>query len=152
MLAKKGQSGRFEPGGLTQPSKQKVKLEPETVFYEGRPSWTEVILPAVSIITVIGLIPFVAAVARQAWVKYKITSRRIAVDSGFQGKDRVEVVYRDIESVKYVRRMAGASADMVIALKDGAKLELRAVQEYRKIFDYIMSKVPDDVRVASGAP
>jgi len=32
----------------------KVKLEPETVFFEGAPSWTEMLLPTVSILTVIG--------------------------------------------------------------------------------------------------
>ena len=33
----------------------KVKLEPETVFFEGAPSWTEVLLPALSVLTVIGM-------------------------------------------------------------------------------------------------
>lgn len=32
----------------------KVKLEPEVTFFDGPPSWTEVILPTISILTVIG--------------------------------------------------------------------------------------------------
>jgi len=34
--------------------KDKFKLEPETVFFEGPPSASEVILPALSVLTVIG--------------------------------------------------------------------------------------------------
>jgi hypothetical protein len=34
--------------------KDKVKLDPEVVFYEGPPHWSEVVVPAISILTVIG--------------------------------------------------------------------------------------------------
>lgn len=56
-----------------------MKLEPEVTFFEGGPDVSEVVAPAVSILTVIGIVPFTAALARQAWVKYTITSRRIKV-------------------------------------------------------------------------
>jgi hypothetical protein len=42
-----------------------VKLEPEVTIFEGGPDISETFVPAVSILTVIGLIPFAAAVARQ---------------------------------------------------------------------------------------
>lgn len=54
-----------------------IKLEAEVTFFEGAPDPSEMVAPAVSILTVIGIIPFTAAVARQAWVKYTLTSRRI---------------------------------------------------------------------------
>mmetsp|Transcript_8576 Transcript_8576/g.17361 ORF Transcript_8576/g.17361 Transcript_8576/m.17361 type:complete len:166 (+) Transcript_8576:95-592(+) len=104
---------------------RKMKLEPEETVFEFRPSWTEVVIPAVSILTVIGVIPFMASLARQFWVKYTFTTRRIAVEGGFQGKDRVEIVYRDIEDIKYVRRFGGTCADVVFFLRDGARLEMR---------------------------
>lgn len=66
--------------------KDKATLAPEETFFEGPPSWTEVLLPAVSVLTVIGIVPFAASLTRQAWVKYKITSRRISVTSGFNGQ------------------------------------------------------------------
>lgn len=128
---------------------EKKKLEPETVFIETGPSNLELIVPTLSILTVIGIIPFVAAVSRAAWVRYKITSRRISVCSGFQGKDQTEIIYRDIEKVKYIRRL-GAAADCVITLKDGAKLELRAVPQFDKIFEYIMGQVSEEAKEASG--
>lgn len=34
--------------------KEQVKLDPEVVFFEGPPHWSEVVVPAVSILTVIG--------------------------------------------------------------------------------------------------
>ena len=80
--------------------KEKFKLEPETVFFDGPPSISEVFLPALSIITVIGVIPFISALSRQAWVRYKITSRRIAIQSGVGGKEQAEIIYPDIEQIK----------------------------------------------------
>lgn len=56
-----------------------VKLEAEVTFFEGGPDPSEVVAPAISILTVIGIVPFTAALARQAWVKYTLTSRRIKV-------------------------------------------------------------------------
>lgn len=80
--------------------KEKFKLEPETVFFDGPPSATEVLLPALSIITVIGIVPFISALSRQFWVRYKITSRRIAIQSGVGGKEQAEIIYPDIELIK----------------------------------------------------
>lgn len=124
-------------------------LEPEEVFYEGKPSWVEVVIPTVAILTVVGVIPWAGAIARQLWVKYKFTSRRIAVDSGFRGNDHTEVVYRDIEEVRFVRRFGGAAADMVLLLKDGARLELRSLDRFDELYDYVMGKVDEDARQAS---
>lgn len=128
---------------------EKKKLEPETVFFETGPSNLELIVPTLSILTVVGIIPFVGAVARAAWVRYKITSRRISVSSGFQGKDQTEIIYRDVERLKYIRRLGGA-ADCVITMKDGAKLEMRAIPEFDKVFEYILERIDDDAKEASG--
>lgn len=144
----KQRSRRFVPGKSASASKK--KLEPEEVFIEVSPNWTELIVPTVSILTVIGIIPFIGSVARQFWVRYKLTSRRISITSGFQGRDSTEIIYRDIDGVKFVRRMGG-TGDMVISLKDGAKLELRTVPELDKIYDFVMTKVDDDVRERSGS-
>ncbi|CAN8075402.1 unnamed protein product [Agarophyton chilense] len=129
---------------------QKTKLEPETTFIETAPSKYELIVPTLSILTVIGIIPFIAALARAAWVRYKVTSRRISISSGFQGKDQTEIIYRDIDSIKFVRRLGGA-ADCVISLKDGAKLEIRAVPQFDSIYEYIMEKVDENAKKASGS-
>ncbi|KAA8490507.1 hypothetical protein FVE85_5032 [Porphyridium purpureum] len=138
---------KFKPG-LGKVAQPKQKLEPEVVFFEGKPAWTELIIPAITTLTVIGIIPFIAAAARQFWVRYKVTSRRVSIDGGFQGKDHVEIVYRDVESMKYVRRMGGGSADLVIFLKDGARLELRSVPDFKNIYNFILDQLPESVREA----
>ena len=75
--------------------KSKMKLEPEVIFYEGPPDKSEIFLPALSIFTIIGIVPFISALSRQAWVRYKFTSRRLSIQSGVGGKQQTEIIYPD---------------------------------------------------------
>lgn len=129
--------------------KPKFKLEPETIFYDGPPSSTEVLLPAISILTVIGIIPFVAAMARQIWVRYKFTSRRISIQSGIGGKTQTEIIYPDVQEIRYAFRGFGASGDMVLFLKDGAKVELRHVPKFQEVYEFVLSKCDVDCQQKS---
>jgi len=124
--------------------KNKIKLEPETVIFQGPPSISELIIPALSIFTVIGIIPFIATLTRQFWVRYTITNRRISVDSGFQGKERVEIVYRDIKKISKITRFGGLTADVVIVLKDSARLELRSLPEWEENMKFIEKNILDN--------
>ena len=127
----------------TMKKKQKFKLEPETVFYEGPPSASEVVLPALSVLTVIGIIPFISSLTRQVWVRYKFTSRRISIQSGIGGNDFSEVIYPDVDEIKYVYRFGGAG-DMVLFLKDGAKVEMRHVPNFDDVLEYVLSKCDEE--------
>jgi Bacterial PH domain len=122
----------------------KAALVPEAVYYEGPPAMTETIIPTLSIITVVGIIPAAAAWARQAWVRYKITNRRIRVNSGIGGKDMAEIVYADIVELRTVRRLLG-DGDMVCFLRDGAKFELRNVPNFDATVVYLLEQCSDDV-------
>lgn len=128
--------------------KKKFKLDPETVFFEGPPAASEVIIPAISIITVLGIIPFVSALARQAWVRYKFTSRRVSIQSGIGGKEVSEIIYPDVEEIKYVFRFGGAG-DMVLFLKDGAKVEMRHVPKFEEIYEYVLAKCDTEAQQKS---
>jgi len=121
-------------------AKDKFKLDPEVVFYEGPPSISEVILPAISVLTVIGIVPFVSALSRQAWVRYKFTSRRVSIQSGIGGKTQTQIIYPDIQEIKFVYRNFGAAGDMVMFLKDGAKVELRHVPDFDNIYNFVLNK------------
>ena len=44
--------------------------------------------------------------------------------SGFRGKDVVQVIYREVTDVKWLRRYGGAVGDLVFSLGDGSKLEV----------------------------
>jgi hypothetical protein len=129
--------------------KQKKKLEPESVFFEGPPSPTEIILPAISILTILGIVPFISALSRQFWVRYKFTSRRISINSGIGGKDQTQIIYPDVEEIKFVYRAFGAAGDMVLFLKDGAKVELRHVPQFDEVYSFVLDKCDDDCKEKS---
>merc|ERR1719428_2407985 len=146
------QPSKARPKKSKQP-KQKVKgpapaavIAPEQTFWEGPPSITETLIPGLSLFTVVGVIPFTASLARQAWTKYKFTTRRVEVASGFQGKDLVQVLYREIVDIKWLRRYGGAAGDLVFDLQDGSKLEVRSVPEFDRNLAFVMSMVEDDAR------
>jgi len=137
---------------LKQP-KEKVKapvapmaVAPEVTFFEGPPSSTEMIIPGISVLTVVGIIPFAASVARQAWTRYKFTNRRVEVASGFQGKEVVQATWKEIVDVKWLRRFGGSAGDMVLTLKDGAKMEMRSIPEFDRNLAYIMEELGEDVQ------
>jgi Bacterial PH domain len=114
-------------------------LVAEVVYYEGPPAISETIIPTLSILTVVGIIPAAAAWARQAWVRYKITSRRIRVNSGVGGNDMAEIIYPDIVELRTVRRLFG-DGDMVCYLRDGAKFEMRNIPNFDATLEYILEQ------------
>lgn len=125
--------------------KASATLAPEEVHYEGPPAITETLIPTLSILTVVGIIPAAAAWSRQAWVRYKITSRRIRVTSGIGGKDMAEIVYPDIIEMRSVKRLFG-DGDMVAFLRDGAKFEMRNIPDFEATIKFILEQVDPEVK------
>lgn len=117
---------------------------PEEVFYEGPPAISETYLPTASILTVVGIIPAAAAWARQAWVRYKVTTRRIRVTSGIGGKDMAEIVYPDIVEIRTAKRLFG-DGDMVAFLRDGARFEMRNIPNFEKFVEFVLERVDPEV-------
>jgi hypothetical protein len=118
----------------------------ETDFYVGGPARGDLLINLLFGLTVIG-IPFaVGAIVRALWLRFRITSRRIEVTGGWMGRDRSQVVYSQIREVRSVPRGFGAWGDMVLVLKDGAKLEMRSVPRFREVEAYI-----DERRAACAA-
>jgi hypothetical protein len=138
--------GKRKGGDTSAPTTTKAAatLAPEETFYEGPPAITETIAPTISILTVVGIVPAAAAWARQAWVRYKITNRRIRVTSGIGGKDMAEIVYPDVVEIRTVKRLFG-DGDMVFFLRDGAKFEMRNVPKFEETMEFILSNVDKDV-------
>lgn len=124
--------------------KAAASLTPEEVFYEGPPAITETIIPTISILTVVGIIPAAAAWARQAWVRYKITTRRIRVTSGVGGNEMAEIVYPDIVEIRSVKRLFG-DGDMVFFLRDGAKFEMRNIPNFEDTVEFVLKNVDKSV-------
>jgi hypothetical protein len=76
-------------------------------------------------------------------LRYRITDRRISVTGGWQGRDRTDIIYSEIVKVFKLPRGLGAWGDIVVTLRDGSRLELRAIPRFREISDYIAEKVAD---------
>ena len=112
----------------------------EEVYYEGGPHIGDLILNILIGLTVIGLPLTVGAIARALWLRYRITDRRISVTGGFRGQDRTDIIYSEIVEVKKVPRGIGLWGDMVVVLRDGSRLEMRAVPKFRELYDYINEK------------
>ena len=122
---------------MTTPSAPAQPTIEESVFYEGGPARGDLIVNLLFGLTIIG-IPFaVGAIVRALWLRYRITSRRISVSGGWMGRDRSQVVYRQIREVRSVPRGLGAWGDMVLVLEDGSRLEMRSVPRFREVEAYI---------------
>lgn len=149
--AAKSKRGTRKPGSVTAAAATQTKATkkvgtsgPEVTFYEGPPAITETLIPTISILTVIGIVPAAASWARQAWVRYKITNRRIRVNSGFRGKDMAEIIYPDVVELRTAKRLFG-DGDLVAFLSDGAKFELRNVPNFDEFLTFVLDKLDDDV-------
>jgi nitrogen fixation protein len=122
----------------------------EEVYFEGGPHIGDLILNLVLGLTIICLPLTVGAIVRALWVRYRVTDRRISVTGGWWGRDRSDIIYSEITQVVVVPRGIGTWGDMVLTLKDGSRLELRAVPKFREINDYVNQKLSAAAQRASG--
>lgn len=113
----------------------------EETFYEGGPHIGDLIINILLGFTVICLPLTVGAIVRSLWLRYRITDRRISVTGGWQGRDRTDIIYSEVTKINKVPRGIGAWGDLVVTLRDGSRLELRAMPRFREVYDYIAQKV-----------
>lgn len=123
----------------------------EDVYYEGGPHIGDLILNLLLGLTVVWLPITVGAIVRALWLRYRITSRRVSVTSGWMGRDRSDIIYSEMVKIVKVSRGFGFWGDMVITLKGGKRLELRAVPKFRDIYNYIDEKISSKAKKYSGA-
>jgi Bacterial PH domain len=113
----------------------------EETFYEGGPHIGDLLFN-IFLATFVVFIPLtVGAIARAVWLRFKITDRRVSVVGGWMGRERTDIIYADIVDAIKIPRGLGMWGDMVLVMKDGSRLELRAIPRYIEIFDYINERV-----------
>ncbi len=118
----------------------------EKTFYEGGPSKADLIINLLAGLTLIGL-PFTfGAIVRALWLRFKITNKRISVTGGWLGRDKTQLVYSQIAEVRSIPRGLGSYGDMVIVLKDGARLEMRSIPNFRETENYILAKISQPIQ------
>jgi hypothetical protein len=115
----------------------------ETTYYEGGPHIGDLVINILLGFTVIFLPLTVGAIVRAIWLRYKITDRRISVTGGWMGKDRTDIVYGEIAKMIKMPRGIGLWGDIVITLNDRSRLELRAMPNFREVYDYMAERVAD---------
>ena len=113
----------------------------EEVYYEGGPHMGDLIINLLIGLTIVGLPLTVGAVVRSLWLRYRITNRRISITGGWGGRDRTDIIYSEVVKIAKVPRGIGLWGDMVLTLRDGTRLELRAVPKFRAIYEYINEQV-----------
>jgi hypothetical protein len=113
----------------------------EDVYYEGGPHIGDLILNLLIGLTVVGLPLAIGAITRALWLRFRITDRRICVTGGWMGRDRSDVIYSEVVKVITLPRGIGLWGDMVITLKNGTRLEMRAIPNFRETYDYINERV-----------
>lgn len=122
----------------------------EDVYYEGGPHIGDLIINILLGFTVICIPLTVGAIVRALWLRYRITDRRISVTGGWRGRDRSDIIYSEVARIVTVPRGLGLWGDMVITLKDGSRLELRAVPKFREMYDYISQQISPAAKARSG--
>ncbi|MBP0000298.1 MAG: PH domain-containing protein [Cyanobacteria bacterium SID2] len=123
----------------------------EEVLYDGGPHIGDLIVNLLIGLTVVGLPLTVGAVIRALWLRFRITNRRISVTGGWMGRDRTDIVYSDILKIVTVPRGLGLWGDMVITVRGGDRLELRAVPRFRQVYDYIRERLSPEAQKVSGS-
>lgn len=113
----------------------------EEVYYEGGPHIGDLILNLLIGLTVVGIPLAVGAIVRAIWLRFRITDRRICVTGGWMGRDRYDVIYSEVMKVVKVPRGIGLWGDMAVTLKNGTLIEMRAVPNFREVYDYINEKI-----------
>ncbi len=121
----------------------------ETIFYEGGPAKGDLIVNLLAAITIIGLPFTVGAIVRALWLRFRITSRRVSVNGGWFGRDKTQVAYSQVKEVLSVPRGIGSWGDMVLVLKDGSRLEMRSVPNFRETKQYISDRINSTAQVSS---
>jgi uncharacterized membrane protein YdbT with pleckstrin-like domain len=117
----------------------------EEVIYEGRIHSGDLITNTVLLVTVIWFPIWVGSLVRWLFVRYRFTNLRLSVESGWMGRDRTDVTYKEIVEVKDVpASMTGGLfgyGTLLLVLKDGARLELKAVPKFREIAERIRERM-----------
>lgn len=113
----------------------------EEVYYEGGPHIGDLILNLVLSVFIFTIPITIGAIIRAIWLRFRITDRRVSVTGGWRGQNRADVIYAEIVRINKVPRGIGLWGDMVLFLKDGSKLEMRAVPRYKEVYEYISERV-----------
>lgn len=113
----------------------------ETVHWEGGPAAGDLAFNIALGATLVAIPLSIGAAARAAFVKYKFTDKRVSVKTEAPWeKKQTDCAYQEVKDVRVVSRGLGLWGDMVIELKNGDKLELRSLEKFKELRDYVLAR------------
>ena len=113
----------------------------ETVYYEGPPHRGDLAANLAMAATLVWIPLTAASVGRAAFVRYRLTDRRLSVITNAPWKqEQTDVAYQEVRDVVSVPRGLGAWGDMVVTLRNGDKVEMRSVDNFRDLKRYILER------------
>ncbi|PNH05482.1 hypothetical protein TSOC_008256 [Tetrabaena socialis] len=113
----------------------------EVVHYEGPPHRGDLAVNVLFSATLFWIPLAIASIGRGLFVNYKFTNKRISVSTNAPWKtEQLDAAYQEVKEVRSVPRGIGAWGDMVVVLKDGSKIEMRALDKFRELGEYIIQR------------
>ena len=113
----------------------------ETVRYEGPPHRGDLATNLALGTTLVWLPLTAAAVGRAAFVKYRFTDKRFSVITTAPWKsEQTDIAYQEVKDVVTVPRGVGLWGDMVVTLRNGDKVELRSLDQFKELKAYILDR------------
>jgi len=113
----------------------------ETIYWEGPPHRGDLVSNIALSWTLIWIPLTIAAIGRAAWLKYKVTDKRVAIISTSPIRnERSDIPYSEMTDIVSIGRGLGIWGDMVITLRSGDKVEMRSVPNHKEMEKYIREK------------
>lgn len=113
----------------------------ETLYFESGPHMGDLAINVALGTTLVWIPLSIAAVGRSAFVKYRFTDRRLsAITTAPWKNEQLDAAYEEVVDVKSIGRGIGIWGDMVVTLRDGSKVEMRAVPKFRELQQYILER------------
>eukprot|EP00803_Ostreobium_quekettii_P010792 evm.model.scf_1046.2 EVM.evm.TU.scf_1046.2 scf_1046:16695-19238(-) len=139
---RKGKGGASDSEAKKGKKQEKVyDFKDEVVFYEGSPHRGDLAVNVALGVTLVWLPLTAAAIGRAAFVKYRFTDKRISIiTSAPWQNEQTDVLYSQVREVVAIGRGVGAWGDMVITLEDNSRVEIRSLDKWQEIKQYVLEQ------------
>ena len=153
----KAVKGKAEKTSESKTSSQRPTYDfnDETLYFESAPHRGDLAINVALGVTLVWLPLSIAALGRAAFVKYRFTDRRIScITTAPWQTEQLDAAYQEVKDVVSIGRGVGLWGDMVVTLRDGSKIEMRALPRFRELQEYILKRrdelMGDSNKLAAG--
>jgi len=113
----------------------------EELYYEGPPARGDLATNILLGATILWIPLSIAAIGRGLFIKYKFTNKRFSVETNAPWQtEKTDVAYQEVAKVVSIPRGVGLWGDMVVTLRNGDKVELRALDRFKELEKYILDR------------